>query len=507
MMSNTALSIVVQDNDGPVRVGFESNGVTVDENGGDIMVPVSVIQQIATTVSVDVEVVSGTSLEQEDYVRTGLFQLKFPSNGTSFVPVGILDDGTIELTESFTVVLSNPQPAGGVELGISVFTVTISDDDLRIGFESIEYTVDEGGTLEAVVVKSAPFDSVIEFEVAGGNFSAVRAFPDGASSPESISIFFQIPDDVIALEPPETISFTLAVLDPNPQISVDPDTTTVTILDNDVLVGFKADIITVPEDAGDVFIPVTISQDVHEPITVDILYQNGSAMEQSDFFITGPSSLTFTSNGTRNILISIADDTEDEPDETFIIALVSGATVIVFPDTITITIIDNDDETPTGDKNPPVIIIIVTVVIAVLAVLLIAAIIIITILIGIMRQRKKRQSKLALPTPEPIYDDPDSYYSSVLDKTENKASTEISLQPQPENLAIPNQQQENITSPIEQQENVAYGALSNQQQENVTSPIEQQENVAYGALSSQQQENVTSPITQQLPGDQAEEQC
>ena len=67
-----------------------------------------------------------------------------------------------------------------------------------------------------------------------------------------------------------------------------------------------------------------------------------------------------------------------------------------------------------GDKNPPVIIIIVTVVIAVL---LIAAIIIITILIGIMRQRKKRQSKLALPTPEPIYDDPDSYYSSVLDKT------------------------------------------------------------------------------------------
>ena len=102
-----------------------------------------------------------------------------------------------------------------------------------IGFESIEYTVEEGGTLEVVVVKSAPFDSVIEFEVAGGSFSAVRAFPDGASSPNSISIFFAIPDDVIALEPPETISFTLTVLDPNPQISVDPGTTTVTILDND----------------------------------------------------------------------------------------------------------------------------------------------------------------------------------------------------------------------------------------------------------------------------------
>ena len=93
--------------------------------------------------------------------------------------------------------------------------------------------MDEGGTLEVVVVKFAPFDSVIEFEVAGGNFSAVRAFPDGASSPNSISISFQIPDDVIALEPSKTISFTLTVLDPNPQISVDPGTTTVTILDND----------------------------------------------------------------------------------------------------------------------------------------------------------------------------------------------------------------------------------------------------------------------------------
>ena len=50
---------------GPVTVDFEADGVTVDENGGDIMVPVSVVQQIATNASVDVEVVSGTAVEQE----------------------------------------------------------------------------------------------------------------------------------------------------------------------------------------------------------------------------------------------------------------------------------------------------------------------------------------------------------------------------------------------------------------------------------------------------------
>ena len=44
--------------------------------------------------------------------------------------VGLLDDMAIEPAELFTIVLSDPQPAG-VVLGISVFTVTIADNDLR----------------------------------------------------------------------------------------------------------------------------------------------------------------------------------------------------------------------------------------------------------------------------------------------------------------------------------------------------------------------------------------
>ena len=44
--------------------------------------------------------------------------------------VGIVDDDMIESTESFTIVLSNPQPAGQVVVGIEALTVTISDNDL-----------------------------------------------------------------------------------------------------------------------------------------------------------------------------------------------------------------------------------------------------------------------------------------------------------------------------------------------------------------------------------------
>ena len=66
-----------------------------------------------------------------DYFRNGLSELVFSSNETMSVSVSIVDDDIIEGTESFTIVLSNPRPAGRVVLGIDTFTVTIIDQDLR----------------------------------------------------------------------------------------------------------------------------------------------------------------------------------------------------------------------------------------------------------------------------------------------------------------------------------------------------------------------------------------
>ena len=87
--------------------------------------------------------------------------------------------------------------------------------------------------MELVVVKSGPFHSIIEFEVAGGDFSAVEAFLAGEGGTDRVSIFFNIPDDDIALEPDEEITFTLTNLHPSGQILIDPDITTVTITDGD----------------------------------------------------------------------------------------------------------------------------------------------------------------------------------------------------------------------------------------------------------------------------------
>ena len=63
-----------------------------------------------------------------DYVRTGLSSLTFTESGTQTIPVAIVDDMVFENTESFSIVLSNPQP-GSVVLNPDTITITITDND------------------------------------------------------------------------------------------------------------------------------------------------------------------------------------------------------------------------------------------------------------------------------------------------------------------------------------------------------------------------------------------
>ena len=65
-----------------------------------------------------------------DYVRTGLSSLTFTESGTQTIPVAIVDDMVFEDTESFSIVLSNPQP-DSVVLNPDTITITIRDNDER----------------------------------------------------------------------------------------------------------------------------------------------------------------------------------------------------------------------------------------------------------------------------------------------------------------------------------------------------------------------------------------
>lgn len=80
-------------------MGFEIVGVTVDESNGDLVVGVSVLQNIAKTVSVDVEVINGTATEGQGqffgmlHCTLGVMRC----NLVNFIIVKLLKINTVQL--------------------------------------------------------------------------------------------------------------------------------------------------------------------------------------------------------------------------------------------------------------------------------------------------------------------------------------------------------------------------------------------------------------------------
>jgi hypothetical protein len=143
LIPNPLANVTVTDDDGPVFIGFDEVDITVIENISIVLVPVSLVQEIAVPVTVDYTVVDGTAIEGEDYVRTGLSALVFNETGTQNILVNIVNDSVIEDSESFTIILSNPQPDNVVLDPDIIIIIIVDNDEPVIRFEETDYVTSE----------------------------------------------------------------------------------------------------------------------------------------------------------------------------------------------------------------------------------------------------------------------------------------------------------------------------------------------------------------------------
>ena len=100
---------------------------------------------------------------------------------------------------------------------------------LEFGVES--YTASENSVVELAVLKSAPCDFDIHFRVyTDGLFQREMVF---TATDSSITVSVEIPDNDVALEPDGTRVVTLSLVVPDPQVDIDSNFATLTILDDD----------------------------------------------------------------------------------------------------------------------------------------------------------------------------------------------------------------------------------------------------------------------------------
>ena len=165
---------------------------------------------------------------------------------TATIVVTVIDDSVVESAEIFFVDLRRVSVPNNVALTQFRASVTIEDDDVAIGFDFETYRVGEAsGTVELTVsVISGVLMETITLNYATSGGSAVvgtdYALTTGTVtlSPMTPSVTFTVPITDDDTDEPDQM-FTVVLSGAPADITLDPATATVTIIDNDaVVIGF-----------------------------------------------------------------------------------------------------------------------------------------------------------------------------------------------------------------------------------------------------------------------------
>ena len=278
--------------------------VQVAEGDGTAVLEVTLTPASVETVTVGYATADATATVGEDYTaKEGT--LTFQAGETSGqISVRITDDTGDEDAETLTVALSD---AVNAVIGDATGEVTIEDDDDAPGApQDLSADPDDG---RVALSWSAPSTS-------GSAAITVLSSPQGA-----------------------TIS------DGSGQV---------TILDNDGVGGTPSLAISNAggsEGAGNLSVPVTLTNGGSGTVTVNWATENGTATAGQDYQ-TDNGTLTFgPGDAVKNITVSIIDDTNDENTESFTVRLSNAQGATIADSTGQITITDNDGGTTT--VNPP----------------------------------------------------------------------------------------------------------------------------------------------------------
>ncbi|PYK31321.1 MAG: hypothetical protein DME57_04150 [Verrucomicrobia bacterium] len=349
---------------GPGVLEFSAAEYTVSEAGTNVSVQVIRTGGSTGALSVDVRSVDGTATAGQDYdaVNTTLF---FNDGQTvATIQVGIRNDTLVEPSETVTLLLTNL--SGDGQFGQqATATITIVNDDARVGFISPTYFVNEnvvGGqatvTLERVGTTSGTV--TVDFitltnstATAGSDYLPVTTTVTFAPGVTNQTVNVPIFEDNF-VEGAENISLVLSNLT-GPAI-LGTSNAVLSIIDNDFNRGnltFSTLQYSVSEGVGTAVITILRTNGNTGAISVDYHTTNGTAVAGADYEATAGRLTIADGQISSTISIRILDDLLIEGNETFqiIISNPTGGAVISGPDTANVFIAENDFGPGTIDES------------------------------------------------------------------------------------------------------------------------------------------------------------
>jgi hypothetical protein len=349
---------------------FSMANYSVAEGGGSASVEVSRVGGSTGSISVSYATGDDTATASVDY-STSSGVLSFADGViTQTILIPILDDSLYEGDETINVSLSNP--VGTVVSPPSNAVVTITDDDPQptpgvISFASSTYAVSEtqanvsltisrtGGTTGQVDVNYTTSDGTAsatnDYQFSSGSVT----FLDGDGLDKTVVI--PLVDDAV-YEGDETFSVLLSGITGGAGLG-STSQSEITIQDNETapsagIIGFALPDVSVNESAVSLTITVTRAGGSFGAVDVEYSLASGAGTADplNDFTMTA-GTITFVDGDTsdKTITIVINDDSAEENSETLEINLsnpTNGASIDINADSITVTIVDNDQQPNSG---------------------------------------------------------------------------------------------------------------------------------------------------------------
>lgn len=347
-----ATSIVtIVDDDPPPKLALQSADVSVAEEGGAVVLTVTLSAQSAVTVTADYTLNSGTALPNSDYVGSS-GQIHFaPGQTSQRLLIDIVDDAVFEPNELFTVTLGNVKNGSLGAPSLTTLTIVDNDEQVLVHFNAAHLQVGEAdgqAHIHVVLSRSAPLPITVEYLVAGGTAGAGSdytlsngslTFAPGETQ-KSLLVELQNDEDDEAAE-----TILLSLVNPQNGVLGAPGDLTVTIMDDDSppLVQFVTADYQVEEGATEAPIQVVLSRAVDTVVSVGYAATSGSAIAGQDF-ISATGVLTFAPGEvSKPFTVTVVDDTLDEPAEDLALSLLQPEGALLGAvSSATLTIADDD---------------------------------------------------------------------------------------------------------------------------------------------------------------------
>ena len=349
-------TLTITDNDETVitpEVAFASTSNSVAEDAGTQNVAVN-LSPAAPAGGVTLNyTIGGTATGGSDYTSlSGTVDVTAGATSVN-IPVVITDDSADEGDE--TIILTLTSGTGYTVGSANIHTLAITDNDgtalPAVAFASTSGSVDEDAGAHNVIVNIVPAPqaaltlsySLSGTAVEGEDYSIRNSGTIAVTAGEtSVNIPVMITDDS-ADEEAETIILTLTSSAGYEVGSVNVHTLTITDNDTTPEAAFYSASASVAEDAGTHSVAARIRPAPESDLTLTYGLE-GTAKEEADYSITNSGSISVEAGvDSVNIAIKIADDREDESDETVILTLTDGVGYNVGSmKGYTLTITDND---------------------------------------------------------------------------------------------------------------------------------------------------------------------